>query len=107
MKLDFQMVMDINLKGIFLFAKAVLPHMVRIIATLTAEWREIVFYGFCLQTTQNYGRIVNIASIAGASVFRMDTLEARTFHICVVCIQAKKAMLECWLTLHRKRVLLR
>jgi len=40
---NFELVMDINVKGIFLFCKYVLPHMVR----------------------QHYGRIVNIASISG------------------------------------------
>ena len=40
---NFDLVIAINLKGIFLMCKAVLPHMVK----------------------QKYGRIVNIASIAG------------------------------------------
>jgi len=40
---NFELVMDINVKGIFLFCKYVLPHMVR----------------------RDYGRIVNIASISG------------------------------------------
>merc|ERR1712110_1328064 len=40
---DFERVMAINVKGIFLFCKHVLPHMV----------------------SRNYGRIVNIASVAG------------------------------------------
>lgn len=40
---NFDLVMDINVKGIFLYCKAVLPHM----------------------TKKNYGRIVNIASVAG------------------------------------------
>jgi NAD(P)-dependent dehydrogenase (short-subunit alcohol dehydrogenase family) len=40
---NFQWVMDINVNAIFLFCRAVLPHMV----------------------ARNYGRIVNIASIAG------------------------------------------
>ena len=49
---NFQLVMDINVKGIFLCAKAVLPTMVE----------------------QKYGRIVNIASISGKerNVWRAD-----------------------------------
>jgi len=40
---NFDLVMNVNVKGIFLYCKAVLPHM----------------------TKKNYGRIVNIASVAG------------------------------------------
>jgi len=40
---NFNLVININLKGIFLMCKAVLPHMVE----------------------QKFGRIINIASVAG------------------------------------------
>lgn len=40
---NFQFVYDVNVKGLFMFCKAVLPHMLK----------------------KNYGRIVNIASISG------------------------------------------
>ena len=43
---NFDLVIAINLKGIFLMCKAVLPHMVN----------------------QKYGRIVNIASVAGLTI---------------------------------------
>lgn len=40
---NFQFVYDVNVKGLFMFCKAVLPHMLK----------------------KNYGRIVNIASVSG------------------------------------------
>lgn len=40
---NFELVMNINVKGIFMYCKAVLPHMVKV----------------------SYGRIINIASVAG------------------------------------------
>lgn len=40
---QFQRVLDINLRGVFLCCRAIIPHMIR----------------------QNYGRVVNVASVAG------------------------------------------
>lgn len=48
---NFDFVFDVNVKGIYLYCKAVLPHML----------------------TKNYGRIINIASVAGTYLLETNS----------------------------------
>lgn len=55
---DFNQIFDVNVKGVFLLTKYVVPHMIR----------------------QKLGQIINISSIAGKNGFKSGTLYAASKH---------------------------